>query len=64
MEAKELIEALIERGWTQQQIGVRIGMGQAAISKLVRGDVNDMLSRAYRRLEALHAEVIAEAKVA
>lgn len=64
MEARELIEALIARGWTQQQIGERIGLTQASVSKVARGDVDDVMSRSYRRLEALHAEVVNGAKAA
>lgn len=64
MEARELIEALIARGWTQQRIGERIGLTQASVSKVARGDVDDVMSRSYRHLESLHAEVMGSAKAA
>lgn len=58
MEASELINDLIALGWTQAKIAERVGLQQPAISKVLRGEVSDVMSRSYRRLAALHAEVI------
>lgn len=58
MEPRELIQALIAKGLTQVQIGDRIDIGQAGVSKLARGAVCDINSRSYRRLQALHTEVV------
>lgn len=57
MEARDFIAALVERGWTQQQIAARTGIPQPTISKVLRSEVADVLSRNYRKLQALHAEV-------
>ena len=57
MEARDFIAALSERGLTQQQIADRTGIPQPTISKVARGDVADVLSRNYRKLQALHEEV-------
>lgn len=59
MEARDFIAALVERGWTQQQIAARTGIPQPTISKVLRSEVEDVLSRNYRKLQALHTEVIA-----
>lgn len=57
MEAKDFIAALIGNGWTQQQIAERTGIPQPTLSKVVRGDVKDVMSRNYRQLQALYVEV-------
>lgn len=57
MEAAELVLALLEAGLTQQTIAERTGMHQTTVSKLARGEINDVLSRNYRSLLSLHAEV-------
>jgi transcriptional regulator with XRE-family HTH domain len=57
MEAKEFIAALVARGLTQSQIAERTGIPQPTLSKVLRGDVADVLSRNYRKLQALHDEV-------
>ncbi len=59
MEARDFIAALVERGWTQQQIAARTGIPQPTISKVLRAEVEDVLSRNYRKLQALHSEVMA-----
>lgn len=59
MEARDYVNALIEMGLTQTQIAEKTGIQQPAISKVARGDVKDVLSVNYRRLQALHAEVLA-----
>jgi len=58
MEARDFVEALIGKGLTQSQIAERTGIPQPTISKVARGDVSDVLSRNYRKLQALHAELI------
>lgn len=58
MEARDFVEALRGAGLTQVQIAERTGIPQPTISKVERGDVADVLSRNYRKLQALHAEVI------
>lgn len=64
MEARDFIAALVDKGWTQAQIAERTGIPQPTLSKVLRGDVKDVLSRNYRQLQALHAEVFPEVKAA
>lgn len=64
MEAREFIAALIETGMTQSEIAERTGIPQPSISKVARGDVGDVLSKSYRKLQALHAERCAQSKAA
>ncbi len=61
MEARDFISDLTKAGMTQAQIAERVGLVQATVSKIARGDVNDVMSRSYRRLAALHAEVVKSA---
>lgn len=61
MEARDFIAGLVERGWTQAQIAERTGIPQPTLSKVLRGDVADVLSRNYRKLQALHIEVFGTA---
>lgn len=56
MEARDFVVDLIGAGMTQSQIAERIGVQQATISKIARGDVRDVMSRSYRKLADLHAE--------
>lgn len=58
MEAHEFIHALIAAGLTQSQIADRTGVPQPTISKVMRGEVKDVMSRNYRRIQALHTEVV------
>lgn len=61
MEAKDYVAAIREHGHlTQAQIAERTGIPQPTISKIERGDVADVMSRNYRALQALHAEVMAQ----
>lgn len=57
MEAQDFVRELVDRGMTQSQIAERTGIPQPTLSKVLRGDVKDVLSRNYRQLERLHAEV-------
>lgn len=59
MEAKEFVEDLIRSGLTQQAISEKTGIPQPTLSKVLRGSVNDVLSKSYRKLQALHTEVTA-----
>lgn len=61
MEARDFVVALIDAGLTQVQIAERCGIPQPTISKVARGDVKDVLSVNYRRLQSLHAEVFGDA---
>lgn len=60
MEAKQLVEALRERQWTQKQIEEQTGIPQPTISKIQRGEVKDVMSVSYRALLSLYERVIAE----
>lgn len=59
MEARDLVTDLLKSGMTQAAIAEKTGIPQPTISKISRGDVDDVMSRNYRKLQALHAEVIA-----
>lgn len=59
MEARDFIAALVDKGWTQSQIADRTGIPQPTLSKVLRGEVADVMSRNYRKLQALHVEVFA-----
>lgn len=55
MDARDLIHALLQRGLTQSFIAERTGIPQPTISKVVRGEVKDIMSKSYRKLLVLHA---------
>ena len=57
MEAKDYIAAIRTYGLTQVQISQKTGIPQSTISKIERGDVQDVMSRNYRALQALLAEL-------
>jgi transcriptional regulator with XRE-family HTH domain len=59
MEAQDYVKELLAAGLTQTVIAERSGIPQPTISKIARGDVADVMSRNYRRLQAVHAEVLA-----
>lgn len=59
MEAQEIVATLVERGFTQVQISERTGIAQPTLSKVLRGEVDDVLSRNYRKLDALLKECVA-----
>ena len=54
MEARDFVLALMERGLTQVDIASRTGIPQPTISKVARGEVADVMSRNYRKLQALY----------
>lgn len=58
MEARDYVKALMEAGLTQSAIAERTGVPQPTISKVMRGEVADVMSRNYRKLQALHGEVV------
>lgn len=55
MEAQDYVRELIASGLTQTVIAERSGIPQPTISKILRGEVADVMSRNYRKLQALHA---------
>lgn len=60
MEARDIVKALLETGLTQSEIAEKTGIPQPTISKVFRGEVADVLSRNYRKLQELHNEVLAD----
>lgn len=46
-----------ESNLTQAQIAQRTGIPQPTISKIERGEVEDVMSRSYRALQALYEEL-------
>lgn len=57
MEARDYLKAIRDRGLTQAQVAEQTGIPQPTISKIERGEVEDVLSRNYRALQALHAKL-------
>jgi transcriptional regulator with XRE-family HTH domain len=57
MEAREMVADLVAHGLRQTEIAERTGLRQGAISKVLTGTVEDVMSRTYRKLQALHDEV-------
>jgi len=64
MDAQDYVLALRQCGLTQAQIAEKSGILQPIISKIERGDVQDVMSRTYRALQDLHTELIGAAKPA
>lgn len=56
MEARDYVLDLRRWGMTQAQIAERTGIAQPTISKIERGEVDDVLSRNYRSLQVVHQE--------
>ncbi len=54
MEAKDFVNELQAWGLTQTEIADRSGIPQPTISKIARGEVDDVLSRNYRSLQQVH----------
>lgn len=61
MEARDYVKALLDAGLTQVEIAEKTGIPQPTISKVFRGDVADVLSRNYRKLQELHETVTGHA---
>ena len=57
MEARDYLKAIRDKGLTQAQVAEKTGIPQPTISKIERGDVEDVMSRNYRALQALHEQV-------
>lgn len=51
MEAKDYLAAIRSHGLTQAQIAEKTGIPQPTISKIERGEVDDVMSRNYRALQ-------------
>lgn len=64
MEAKDYLYFIRATGLTQTQIAGRTGIPQSTISKIERGEVNDVMSKNYRALQTLYEEVCAKSRVA
>lgn len=62
MEAKDFLAAIRATGMTQAEVSVRTGIPQPTISKIERGEVDDVMSRNYRALQALHRKVTRKPK--
>lgn len=62
MEAKDFLAAIRATGMTQAEVSVRTGIPQPTISKIERGEVDDVMSRNYRALQALHRKVARKPK--
>ena len=56
MEARDFVTDLQSWGLTQEQIAEKSGVPQPTISKIARGKVEDVFSRTYRSLQAVHAQ--------
>lgn len=58
MDAKDYLLAIRSHGLTQTQVSQKTGIPQPTISKIERGDVADVMSRSYRALQDLYAELV------
>lgn len=59
MQPQDIVQDLLRRKWTQDQIAARTGIPQPSISKVARGAVKDVMASRYLKLKALHEEVLA-----
>ncbi len=59
MEAQDYVLAIKAKGLTQAKIEERTGVPQPTVSKIERGAVEDVMSKTYRALKALHDELYA-----
>lgn len=60
MDPIDYLRAIRAFGLTQAQVAERTGIPQPTISKIERGEVADVLSRTYRALQTLLAELQGE----
>ena len=60
MEARDYVLAIRAFGLTQTEVAEKTGIPQPTISKIERGDVEDVMSKNYRALQALHAELVSK----
>ena len=56
MDWKSLINALMRSGLTQKEIGVAVGLSQAAVSDLARGRTSSPVWEVGEALRRLHVE--------
>lgn len=64
MDAKHMVDALVERGWTQKQIVERTGIPQPTVSKIARAEVQDVMSKTYLALLAVYKKEFGSKKKA
>lgn len=62
MEAKDLLAAIRATGMTQAEVAAKTNIPQPTISKIERGDVDDVMSRNYRALQSLYRSVSRKSK--
>lgn len=58
MEAQDYVLALKQHGLTQTQISDGTGIPQPTISKIERGNVDDVMSRSYRALQEFYEKTV------
>lgn len=58
--AHDYLELIRAKGLTQAEIETRTGIPQGTISKIERGKVDDVMSKTYLALKALHDEIYPE----
>lgn len=58
--ARDLVQQLQQLGLTQQEIADRSGIAQPTVSKILRGEVRDVLSRNFLALKTALQEKLAE----
>jgi len=57
MQARDFLAAIRATGMTQAEVTSKTGIPQPTISKIERGEVNDVMSRNYLALKTLHRRV-------
>lgn len=60
MEARDYVLGMRSWKWTQAEIAEKTGIPQPTISKIERGETDDVLSRNYRSLQAVYEEECAK----
>lgn len=63
MEAIDYVRAIRAAGLTQAQVAEKTGIPQPTISKIERGEVEDVLSRNYRALARVFDELRADGRI-
>lgn len=59
MDSKKLLEEVRRTGLTQVEVARELGILQASVSKLERGQTKELRAGAFAKLLALHARVCA-----
>lgn len=62
MEARDYVLALKEMKLTQVQISEGTGIPQPTISKIERGDVDDVMSKNYRAIQSFYEKATAHCR--